>query len=46
MNISYRKTGGIHCLKIGRFTFMWAVAQRYKPIKGTAAYDTEFRPAR
>lgn len=31
-NISARKVGGLRFLKIGRFTFMFCVSRRYRPL--------------
>lgn len=36
INFSYRKVGGLHLVKLGRFMVSFAVAREYRPIKGAA----------
>lgn len=33
INADHRKVGGIHFVKIGRFTFSFCVSQSYRPIR-------------
>lgn len=33
LNFSTRKVGGLRFVKIGRFTFMWCMSKRYRPLE-------------
>jgi hypothetical protein len=32
LNISYRKVGGLHFIKLGRLTFMLCLSKAYRPL--------------
>jgi len=38
-NWSYRKVGGLHLFKLGRFTLSFAVSNEYRPIKGSRQWE-------
>jgi hypothetical protein len=33
-NISYRKVGGLHFLKVGRFGISFYISNEFRPVKG------------
>ena len=37
LNLSYRKVGGLHFLKLGRLTFMFCLSKQYKSLRNAGS---------
>ena len=42
LNVSYRKVGGLHFLKLGRLTFMFCLSKQYRPLPSSPAVSTAY----